>query len=286
MEVKEYNNAQTFLDDYESVLLEHESISQLVLYSAYECCQNNHAEQVSFGCVTQAGKPLLFFGNVPPYNMPIYIVPEMNDTASVMMLADYFGNRKVEIKGILANQHVCLEFIEGYKKHIKCSFTEKLGMDLMELRKVNELILTEGTHRLALPEEAKIVAEWMVDFQLEAFTIEMDYQAARSRADKLIAENKVHFYENKDKKVVTMAIATRKLPHGTAITYVFTPEEYRGNGFAAANIHYLSTELLKQGNEYCTLFVDKKNPLSVRAYEKVGYSVIDSIYEYKVVSIL
>jgi len=218
--------------------------------------------------------------------MAIYLVPEEGDYASVIALADYFGNSDIIMEGIIARIDVCKEFIEEYKKFTLHQFTEILGMDLMELRMLNELVLIHGTHRLALPEEAKIVAEWMIDFQLEAFTIELDYQAARERADKLISENKVYFYENKDKKVVSMAIATRKLPHGTTITYVFTPEQYRGNGYAAANIYYLSKELLERGNEFCSLFIDKKNPLSERAYEKVGYKVIDEVYEYKMIPVL
>jgi predicted GNAT family acetyltransferase len=80
-----------------------------------------------------------------------------------------------------------------------------------------------------------------------------------------------------------MAVITRKLPHGTAIAYVYTPEEYRGKGYAAANMYYLSKKLLEQGGEFCTLFVDKKNPLSNRAYEKVGYKILEDSYEYRIV---
>jgi len=286
MEVKVYKDTRAFLDEYEMILLEHESMSQLVLYSAYQCDRKHITEKASFGCCIKSGKPQLFFSNVTPYSMAIYLVPEEGDYASVIALADYFGNSDIIMEGIIARIDVCKEFIEEYKKFTLHQFTEILGMDLMELRMLNELVLIHGTHRLALPEEAKIVAEWMIDFQLEAFTIELDYQAARERADKLISENKVYFYENKDKKVVSMAIATRKLPHGTTITYVFTPEQYRGNGYAAANIYYLSKELLERGNEFCSLFIDKKNPLSERAYEKVGYKVIDEVYEYKMIPVL
>ncbi len=284
MEVKEYKDAQRFLNDYESILLEHESISQLILYSAYKSSENKITEQVLFGSVVKAGSPLLFFANVLPYNMAVYVVPEISELSSVVALADYFGNNHIVIHGIIARFDICREFIEEYKKLTMNQFKEIWGLDLMELRELNEMYLIEGTHRLAIPEEAKIVAEWMIEFQLEAFALELDYQAARTRADQLINENKVFFYENKENKVVTMAIALRKLPHGTTITYIYTPEEFRGNGYAAANIFNLTMNLLKTGNDYCTIFADKKNPLSERSYEKVGYEVIEQVYEYLLVS--
>jgi len=114
-------------------------------------------------------------------------------------------------------------------------------------------------------------------------TSEMDYEAALKKATKYIEDKKIYLYENSEQKVVTMAVAARKLAHGIAITYVFTPEEYRGKGYAAANLYYLSKEMLLQGYEFCTLFVDKKNPLSNRAYEKVGYKILEDNYEFKVI---
>ena len=37
-------------------------------------------------------------------------------------------------------------------------------------------------------------------------------------------------------------------------------------GYAVANIYNISKKYLDEGNEYCTLFVDKKNILSKRVY--------------------
>jgi predicted GNAT family acetyltransferase len=123
----------------------------------------------------------------------------------------------------------------------------------------------------------------MIEFQMEARASEMDYEAALNRANTLIENKKIYFYENLDHKVVTMAVAARELVHGIAITYVYTPEEFRGKGYAAANMYYLSKEMLEKGYEFCTLFVDKKNPLSGRAYEKVGFKTQEDNYEYKVI---
>ncbi|MDD3173800.1 MAG: GNAT family N-acetyltransferase [Herbinix sp.] len=283
MVVKEYNSARAFLDDYESVLIEHEPVSQLVLYSAYHCYRDQVTDNALFGAVLEEENIYLIFCNVMPYNLVIYVEKSDNILQSSIALADFFAKNHITINGLNTKYDLCQSFVEQYKKYVSCTFVEKLGLDIMEIRQVNEVKPVDGAYRLALPEEAKLVAEWMIEFQMEALTSEMDYEAALQKATKLIEEGKIHFYEDIEQKVVSMAVAARKLAHGIAITYVFTPEEYRGKGYAAANIYYLSKELLEQGYEFCTIFVDKKNPLSFRAYEKVGYKVVDSVYEYKVV---
>lgn len=286
MIVEDYREARAFLNEYEKIMLEKEAVSQLVLYAAYHCCQEEAEKGCVFGAVKQEEELCLLFGNVLPYNLAVYMVKQDASTdEACAALAEYFAINRITVKGIIANHDICQYFIKHYKIHISCDFIKKLGMDIMEIRQVNEIKPAEGTQRLALPEEAKLAAQWMIEFQMEKLTSEMDYEAALSRSEKLIKEGKIFFYEDNEKQIVTMAAAARKLVRGTAITYVYTPEEFRGKGYAAANIYYLSKELLEQGNEYCTLFIDKKNPLSNRAYEKVGYQVIGENYEYNLVPV-
>lgn len=283
MVVKEYNNARSFLNDYEVTLLEREAVSQLILYNAYQYRNNNIVEDGIFGAVTEEENALLLYCNLMPHNMVIYVASEEHAVSAAAYLADYLGSNHIVIKGISARNDICLSFMERYKRHIDCTFAEKLGMDVMEIRKVNDIKLAEGHQRLAIMDDIKLIADWMIEFQIEALTNELDYEAALKKAGKYIEDERIYLYENEEGQVVTMAIAARKLVHGMAITYVFTPEEFRGKGYAAANMYYLSRELLEQGYEFCTLFVDKKNPLSNRAYEKVGYQILEDSHEYNII---
>lgn len=284
MVVKEYDRAHKFLEDYEAVLLEREAVSQLILYNAYQSRNNIIVEKGMFGAVTEEDRVVLLYSNLAPHNLIIYKAdPDGNAVLAAAFLADYLGNSHIVINGINARNDVCQSFIEQYKKHVNCIFTEKLGMDIMEVRKVNEIKPAGGSQRLATMEDSKLMADWMIEFQIEALTNELDYEAALKKATKYINEGRIYLFENEEHKAVTMAIAAKKLVHGMAITYVFTPEEFRGKGYAAANMYYLSRELLDQGYQFCTLFVDKKNPLSNRAYEKVGYTILEDNYEYKTI---
>ncbi len=283
MVVKEYDRTEVFLVDYEAVLLEREAVSQLLLFSAYQNRFNKLTGKGIFGAVEEDEKPVLLFCNLLPFNLVVYIARQENVAGAAAALAEYFVNNHITINGIVARHDVCQNFIDKYKKNMNCNFTERLGMDIMEIRKVNDIKPVEGQQRLATQDESKLIADWMIDFQIEALQSEIDYEVALKKVLTYIEDQSLYLYENDENKVVTMAITTRKLSHGMSIAYVFTPEEYRGKGYAAANIYYLSKQLLEQGYEFCTLFVDKKNPLSNRAYEKVGYKILEDSYEYKLI---
>lgn len=287
MIVKKYENASSYLHDQEAALLEHEAVSQLVLYSAYKNLDVASNDKCVFGAVMDEEKPVLHFCNVTPDNMAIYAEnhPKESIAKASALLADYMANNHIPLIGLNAGQDICQAFIEQYKKLTNSTFLEKLGMDIMEIRKVNDITPVEGQHRLAVPEEVKLITDWMISFRLEALASEINYETALERATKLIEENKFHIYEDKGQQAVSMAAVARQLIHGIVIDYVYTPEEFRGKGYAAANVYYICKEYLEQGTEFCTLFVDKRNPLSTRAYEKVGFRVLEDDYEYKILPV-
>jgi predicted GNAT family acetyltransferase len=282
MVVKVYEDANAYLVDNETVLLEQEAISQLVLYDAYKANQSSDEIVGLFGVVMDEDMTVLHFSNLPAQNLSIYIQDDSKDIRlATMFLADYIAENQILLEGLNAKHEVCEAFIEQFRKSVKCTFAERMAMDIMEIRQVNEVKPAEGKTRLAIPNEVKLITEWMVQFQIEALAKEVDYESALVRISKLINDNKLYVFEDSQEIVVSMAAATRQLSHGIAISYVYTPEEYRGMGYAAANIYNISNKYLDEGNDFCTIFVDKKNMLSKRSYEKVGYNILDDIYEYK-----
>ena len=283
MIVKVFENADSYLMSNEAVLLEQEAISQLILYDAYKSRQKAYDDNMGlFGVVMDDDSVILHFSNVPPRNLSIYIEDDSKDVRqAAILLADYLANNQIIPEGINAKHEVCEAFIERFEKCIKCTFAERMSLDIMEIKQLIDIKPSEGKTRLAIPNEVKLLTEWMIQFQIEALAKEVDYESALVSISKLINNDKLYVFENQEQILVSMAAATRQLFRGIAISYVYTPEEHRGMGYGATNIYNISRKYLNDGNEFCTLFVDKKNMLSKRAYEKVGYNVIDDMYEYK-----
>lgn len=285
MVVQEYYSAEVFLERFETVMLEREAVSQLLLNSAYQNRYNKLDGAGGFGAVLEEEQAVLLFCNLLPSSLTVYIAKQESATSAAAQLGDYFRDNNIAINGIIARHDICQNFLEQYKKNTDKTFTEMLGMDIMEIRNVNDITPVEGNQRLAKEQESKLLTDWMIEFQIEALACELDYEAALKKIMKYVDNQSIYLFENDEHIVVTMAVIARKLPHGTAIAYVYTPEEYRGKGYAAANIYYLSKKLLEQGDEFCTLYVDKKNPLSNRAYEKVGYKILEDSYEYRLLPV-
>ena len=147
MEVKEFNSAQKFLENYETVLLEREAVSQLILYNAYQQ-RNSGMEGVGmFGAVTENDQAVLLFCNILSFNLVVYVAEQDKVLLASIALANHITSNRVVINGITARYDVCQSFMEQYRKMISGTFTEKLGMDIMEIRKVNEINPVEGRQR-------------------------------------------------------------------------------------------------------------------------------------------
>lgn len=69
---------------------------------------------------------------------------------------------------------------------------------------------------------------------------------------------------------VSMAHASR--PHGgvSRISWVYTPPEERGQGYAAATVAAVSARQRRAGHR-CLLYTDLDSPASNRLYQRVGY---------------
>jgi len=66
-------------------------------------------------------------------------------------------------------------------------------------------------------------------------------------------------------------MVTRPTQNGIAIACVYTPQEHRKNGYAAALVAQTSQRMLDAGKKFCMLYTDATNPTSNRVYQRIGY---------------
>jgi predicted GNAT family acetyltransferase len=59
--------------------------------------------------------------------------------------------------------------------------------------------------------------------------------------------------------------------HGIRVSFVYTPPELRGRGYASACVAAVSGRALASGKSFCTLYTDLANPTSNSIYQRVGY---------------
>ncbi len=280
MLVKEYDEAGLFLKDYEDHMRKKEAVSQLLLDPAYNSLSLTDTGKEKYGAVLDEQEPILLFCNKTGHNLILLSLQQENSMDAAAALADYFGSSNIVITGITGRGELCQSFIDHYKMLVPCNFLQNQETEIMEIRQVSEQKPISGQQRLADPSEAKLVADWMLRFWMEAKLSELDYEAALVKANWLIEVKKLFLYENEEGEAVSMAAICKKVLSGIMITFIYTPEEHRGMGYTAYNIYYLSKFLLSQGYDFCTLLSDKRNIFLKRAYEKVGYQTLEDVCEY------
>jgi hypothetical protein len=350
MKVYIYENVQDFMEENESKLLEHEAITQLILFNGMVNRGSSTNDGLLFGKVVDRNeKAIIYFGNVLPYNLLINTADYSDGTSykqtnisndrkdsisngridsisngrkdsisngridsisndgkdsfnddrkdsfneenieaisikdAVITLADYIVDHNIYIKGLNANKNICDLFLPRFQELKQCDYWQHLAMDIMELKQLNYVTLAEGVSRKADLSEKELIARWIVDFAKDALDDDLKYEDQLLKAERMIHAGILQVYEIPGYGLVSMAAASRQLVNGVCINYVFTPKEYRGKGYAVSNMYVLSKEMLDKGNRFCTLFVDKKNPISNRVYKKIGYQIIENQYDYKIV---
>ena len=70
---------------------------------------------------------------------------------------------------------------------------------------------------------------------------------------------------------VSLAGVGRPTAHSMSVGPVFTPVEFRGNGYATSLVAQVSQEILDSGKTMATLYTDLSNPTSNAIYQRIGY---------------
>ncbi|HKY94233.1 MAG TPA: GNAT family N-acetyltransferase [Kiloniellales bacterium] len=125
-----------------------------------------------------------------------------------------------------------------------------------------------GTPRRAAPEDALLVADWILAFYREAVVDERPPE--RDELQRSVARGQ-HFLWIARGRPVAVARIARRAGRGGAIAPVYTLPEARNQGFGAAITAHLCERLLAEGRGTVALYVDRGNAAAIRCYAKLGF---------------
>jgi len=125
-----------------------------------------------------------------------------------------------------------------------------------------------GEGRKARPGDLELFYDWFSRFFLEAVPNETPHQ--KERMKEMFSERPIFFWEV-DGKPVSMASRSRETKTGSNISFVYTPPELRGNGYAGSVTAYACEDVFQEGKKTCFLYTDLRNPISNRVYQKIGF---------------
>jgi hypothetical protein len=150
---------------------------------------------------------------------------------------------------------------------------------ILTLRAVTRPAPTPGSFKTAQPEHLPVVLEWMSLFHEELPA--MGAPPAAPSTERRVRAEEVFLWFDEKSEPVSMALRVRDSPHGGIIGYVYTPKDRRGLGFGSNCVAHASQAILDEGKEFCGLYVDLTNPISIRMYSNLGYDLIGESNEMR-----
>jgi len=198
---------------------------------------------------------------------------------AVRLIAEDLAINSRSIAGITASQLEAKTFVAAWQDLTEQSVELEVVMPIQQLKKTNAVDRAVGKLRLAMSKETELLTDWIQAFVKEALGVDESEADSREWVVRHLKQDGLYVWKNNN-RVVSMAACGGRTPHGIRVKSVYTPPEYRGNGYATSCVATMSQLLLKQ-HKYCFLFTDLANLASNKMYRKIGYMPMGQIENYK-----
>lgn len=285
MRFEKYNDVVKFMDDVFDILLENEIQNNLIISN---CLRGKNGADISnwfMGVVKDNnGAVKLIAMMTPPFALCMYETKNIQDNKTLAFFVKEFVELKIEISNVLTRSEFAARFAEKYERISGKIKIEAKKMRIYRLDKVNDILISGGKLRKATENDLYYLPYWNNDFNLECGMNNVNIPKAIENIKNLIKNNNLLIWE--DEIPVSKAAMGRETINGAVVTAVYTPQYYRGKGYATSCVAGLSKELLERGYKFCSLFTDMGNPISNSIYMKIGYNPICDYDEYKFETVL
>jgi predicted GNAT family acetyltransferase len=213
----------------------------------------------------------------PPHN--ILLSPLMTP-AQALLVADAIAGECADAIGAHGSAETIAAFVGRWRE---LTGTEAAVDKLVRLHRLGRLSMPDaaGTARVASMDDVPLAREWygtaagilgepMADDQAEQVVVRQ------------IGEGTLWFWYDGDRPV---SLVGYRLPqYGVSrVGPVYTPAEYRGNGYASALTAHVSRQIRAAGADAC-LFTDLANPTSNKIYAAIGYQPVADFVQYRFTS--
>lgn len=290
--IKTYENGRKFLEEAGNAMCRREAVFQNILVNARAGMDRAASPDFFSGTVWNGEELILAFCNCHPWSFVIGTVLTKEEVQSdravvdekvkeaVKELAAFVKEKELPITGINANGSICRTFLTYYYAGSRIA-RKHLSMDIMVCRKLKDIVQQKGIYRSAVSGDEEWILEGCLAFEKEALGTAGNREDYRKDIrERQLAQDCVRLFCLPDNTPVCMVKRCRELEHGFGINQVYTLPKYRGKGYAQTLVYKICEEFLKEPYTFATLYVDKKNPISNRVYQKVGFEVVEDAYDY------
>jgi uncharacterized protein len=261
--VERVRTAADFLAAAEPWLLEAEADNNLLLSTALVLATDDHPfrDPVYYAIVRNARGIVGCALAPPPDGLDVGALPP----AAAALLVDSVREVRPDLPNVNGHPAAALAFAEAWARERGGDFRYQYRGRLFGLASLRRPPLPRGRLRLAADGDAELVAAWAKRYAL-AIDTHVDLTALFARM-----QRRRSLFVWDDRGAKCMVGESGATPRGTRINAVYTPDEFRGRGYASAAVAVVAERALAGGCEHCVLLAE---PGPDRIYERLGFRAI------------
>ena len=275
-------SASSFLDSAQGFLVSREAENVLLLGIAWALAQDDSTGAASSAIssahlftVESASTVIMAALQTPPYQL----VVSRGAEPAVDALVDGLSGEGLPLPGVNGPAETARAFAEKWTKLAGETPLPGMSLRVHQLTRVIPPPEPPGTFRAARPSDIPVLIEWAEAFATETGVDKAGRRPGRADVEARVAATQVYLWDNRGP--VSMAGWSGATPSGVRVTWVYTPQELRGRGYASVCVAALSELLLGGGRSFCALYTDLANPISNRLYRRIGYEPVSDFAEYR-----
>lgn len=276
MRLTTHKNAQMLLDKTEWFLLKNEAVNNLLLGLLYLEADQTQSNHNTYMCTVEDGNGSLILTVLMNARNLILYGEGIQIAEAIDVVIEDIVKLGLEVPGVVGPTAIANLFAEKWAAQKQYTPILKMKQKIYRLDQVNPIQQSSGRLRLAEEGDLQLVADWIYGFATAIQDEHFTKEKAVEKAEKDIHEKTLYLWH--DQQPVSMAKKSRPTKNGIVISLVYTPPQFRNQGYASSCVAALSQLLLHDGYKFCSLYTDLANPTSNHIYSNIGYKPIqDSV---------
>lgn len=273
IEVVEFKDVETFLEQCESLMLGRETENNLILGLADAMAKKSREISAPLFLGVLENDKVVGAGVRTDQARPLSIT-KMEDH-HISPLCSKIKELGYRLAGVVGEEKTSEKFSRVYSSMYSVESTLFMYQGVYELHNVIEPNSNGNELVLATNSEIETVQEFIEGFIRECFPNNINVKdEVEVMAKRHINNKTLYLLRTSNGQFVSMAANNRATKNSACVSLVYTPNKCRGNGYGSLVTAMVSKKMLDNGKAFCTLFTDLTNPTSNSIYKKIGYEMI------------
>ncbi|MBL1176754.1 GNAT family N-acetyltransferase [Pantanalinema sp. GBBB05] len=275
MQLRRFDSLQEFCDRAQDYLLQYEAEHNLLLGILHTLRHypERYPEPPYLAIVEADHRVLAVAIHTPLYKL---VLSKAMDLDALQLIAHDIQEYGKPIPGVSGLVTEVATFLLSWQALTGQAYRRVMEMRIHQLTQVQPVVTAKGHLRLATERDRALLLDWFKAFIAEIG--EVVSETPERMVETGLKRQSVHLWDNGTP--VSWASGSQSLPTAARIGPVYTPLEYRRQGYATACVAALSQKLLDQGCDQCFLFTDLANSTSNHIYQQIGYYPVCDWHDY------